>query len=244
MYGSYYFFGTEKLFYITLAGAVVLFFSFFFYRSMWAVLFLWPVGVWLYLKTQIEKGKKRRDRLEAEFQDCMLSLSANLRAGCSVEHAFLEVLPDMEAIYGKESLMAKELRQIRKGLSNNASLEKLLYELGARSATESIREFGEVFSIARVSGGDMPGILTSTAELIGDKITLRKQLQVMISGRKLEQNVMSVIPFFLVIYIEVANKGFFDVLYQEWFGRFIMTGCLIVYLVAFAWAQRICRINR
>lgn len=242
-YETYFFFGTESLFYAGMSVAVVLFFSFFFYRSMWAIILLWPLGVWLYLKLQKEKGEKRRTVLEVEFQDCMHALSASLRAGCSVEHAFEEVLPDIEALYGQESLMAKELRQIKKGLTNNISLERLLVELGERSGTESIREFGEVFAIARAAGGDLPGVLTSTAELIGEKITLKKQLQVIISGRKLEQNVMSAIPFFLVCYIEATNKGFFDVLYREWFGRFIMTGCLMIYLIAFVWAQKICRVG-
>ena len=242
-YETYFFAGTESLFFVGMSAAVVLFFAFFFYRSMWAIILLWPLGVWLYFKMQKEKGEKRRAGLEAEFQDCMYALSASLRAGCSVEHAFEEVLPDIESLYGHESLMAHELRQIKKGLTNNISLERLLIELGERSGTESIREFGEVFAISRLSGGDLPGVLTSTAELIGEKIALKKQLQVIISGRKLEQNVMSAIPFFLVCYVEATNKGFFDVLYREWFGRFIMTGCLLIYLIAFVWAQKICSVG-
>lgn len=243
LYEYYFFSGMENLFYISLAICVVLFFAFFFYRSIWAAGVLWPIGLWLYLTLQKEKGEKLRARLEQEFQDCMYSLSANLRAGYSVENAFTESLPDMEALFGKQSLIVKELQQIIRGLSNNIPLEKLLEDFGVRSASNYIREFSEVFSIARASGGNMPGVLSSTADLIGEKMILQQQMQVLISGKKLEQNIMNVIPFFIVCYIEIANSGFFDVLYQDWFGRLIMTGCLVVYLVAFFLAKRICRMG-
>ncbi len=242
-YERYFFSGMENLLYISVAICVVLFFAFFFYRSMWAVGFLWPIGLLLYLTLQKEKGEKRRARLEQEFQDCMYSLSANLRAGYSVENAFVESMPDMEALFGKQSLIVKELQQIKRGLSNNVTLEELLKDFGLRSASNRIREFSEVFSIARASGGNLPGVLSSTADLIGEKIILQQQIQVLISGKRLEQNIMNVIPFFIVCYIEAANSGFFDVLYQDFFGRFVMTGCLVVYLIAFFLAKRICRMG-
>lgn len=243
LYEVYYFSGSEKVLYVCATLCVVFFFAYFFYRSFWAAAVLWPIGVWLYLTLQKEKGEKRRGRLELEFQDCMQSLSANLRAGYSVEHAFGEAEPDMVALFGEESLIVKELQQIKKGLANNVPLEKLLLELGKRSFSENIREFSEVFAIAEASGGNLPQVLSSAAGLIGEKISLQQQLQVMISGKKLEQNIMNVIPFLLVCYIEVANKGFFDVLYQDFFGRVIMTGCLVVYLVAFFLARKICRMK-
>lgn len=243
LYETYYFSGPEKVLYVSVSVCVVIFFAYFFYRSFWAVLVLWPIGVWLYLTLQKEKGEKRRGQLELEFRDCMQSLSANLRAGYSVEHAFEEAEPDMVALFGEESLIVKELQQVKKGLANNVPLEKLMLELGNRSYSENIREFSEVFAIARASGGNLTQVLSSTAGLIGEKISLQQQLQVMISGKKLEQNIMNVIPFLLVSYIEVANKGFFDVLYKDMFGRLIMTGCLAVYLVAFFLARKICRMK-
>lgn len=242
-YAVYFFSGKEKPLYILVGAGIVLFFSFFFYKSLWAAVFLWPLGVLSYLSLQKEKGEKRRWQLEMEFKDCMQSVSANLRAGYSVENAFEEALPDMEALYGHEALMVKELQHIRKGLVNNVPLEKLLLELGNRSFSGNIKEFGEVFSIARASGGNLPEVLQSTAGLIGEKIALKQELQVMISGRRLEQNIMNVIPFLLVCYLEISNKGFFDVLYQDLFGRVIMTGCMLLYLVAYFLARKICRIE-
>ena len=242
LYGSYYFSKREGLLYVVYSLCITAFLAFFFYRSPWAILFLSPIGMGIYLYLQKEKGEKRRQRLELEFKDCILSVSANLRAGYSVENAFVECRKDMLTLYGDAGLMQKELSRIQKSLSNNVPMEELLQELGERSRCDGIREFAQVFAIARQSGGRLPDIIQSTAQLIGEEISLKQEIQVAISGRRFEQKIMNIIPFGLVCYIEFGNPGFFDVLYHNSMGQIIMTGCLFIYLAAFCLASHICKI--
>lgn len=146
----------------------------------------------------------------------------------------------MHSLYGADGLMGKELLRIKKGLHNNIPLETLLCEFGSRSCNGNIREFGEVFSIARVSGGSLPEIIQSSAGLIGDKIALKQEIQAAVSGRLFEQKIMHIMPFALICYIEAGNKGFFDVLYHNFTGTAIMTGCLFVYVMAYFLSEKIC----
>ena len=57
-----------------------------------------------------------------------------------MENAFGEALSDMVLLYGKNSLIVRELTRIVKGLKNNVTLEKLLTDLGERNL--NIRESG------------------------------------------------------------------------------------------------------
>ncbi len=175
-----------------------------------------------------------------EFRDCILSVSANLRAGYSVENAFEESMRDVQSLYGGESLMRGELQRMKKGIAHNVPLEVLLLELGERSGSGNIREFGEVFAIARGSGGRLPEIIQSTADLIGERIALQQEIQTTLSGRLFEQKIMSIMPFLLVGYVEAGNHGFFDCLYHNPAGIFIMSGCLLVYLAAVRLADQTC----
>ena len=240
VYESYYFHGKQQYLYTGICLILVLFLAIFFYRSFWAVLPLSPIGLKCYLTFEKEKGKKRRRRLETEFKDCILAVAANLRAGYAVENAFVECITDMEALYGENGLMCRELYRLKKGLVNNRPLEALLLDLGKRSGSANLREFGEVFSISVQSGGNLPETLQETADMIGEKISLQQEIEVLISGRLFEQRIMSVIPFLLVCYVEAGNKGFFDVLYHNPAGICIMTGCLIVYLAAQLLSGKIC----
>lgn len=242
VYRVYFFSGWEKMIYVSLSLCVVILFAYFFYRSFWAIPVLSPVGVAAYLLFQKEQGQKRRYRLEKEFKDCILSVSANLRAGYSVENAFLECRKDMLSLYGENGLMLQELIRLKKGLYNNVPLEQILGELGTRSFCGNIKEFAEVFAIARKSGGNLPEIIRSTTHLIGEEISLKQEIRTSISGKVLEQKIMTVIPFFMVSYVEAVTPGFFDVLYHNLMGYIIMTICLFVYLAAYLLARKICRI--
>lgn len=240
VYESYFFYGKQQYFYISISFLLILFLAVFFYRSFPAVLPLTPIGLKYYFILEKEKGKKRRNCLETEFKDCILSIAANLRAGYAVENAFVEAIPDMAALYGENGLMCRELYRFKKGLGNNRSLEEMLTGLGERSGCESIREFGEVFGVAVQNGGELPEIIQETADMIGEKIALKQEIEVLISGRLFEQRIMSAIPFFIVCYVEWGNRGFFDVLYHNLTGIFIMTVCMVVYLAAQLLSRRIC----
>lgn len=56
VYEFYFFAGGEKLVHVGIGIGVVVLFAFFFYRSLWAGLLLWPIGVKCYFSMQKEKG--------------------------------------------------------------------------------------------------------------------------------------------------------------------------------------------
>lgn len=240
IYTSYFFNMKERCSYLILSIFVMLFFCEFFYKSLWSSIFLWPIGVYVYQSNQVNRKMKRIQKLETEFKDCILSVSANLRAGYSIENAFLESQKDIFILYGKDSLIAKELRHIQKGISNNRPLESILQEFGERSNNVRIKEFGEVFCIARKSGGNLPEIIQATVQVICEEIAIKQDIEVTISGRILEQKIMNVIPFVLALYIELTNPGYFEVLYHNITGYVVMTVCLTVYVSAYLLSIKIC----
>ena len=178
-----------------------------------------------------------------QFKDLILSLSANQRAGYSIENAFREAYRDMEMLYGLKSPICQEVRHIILGLENNVVLEKLLYSLGVRSSQQDIMQFADVFLIAKRSGGNMTDILEKTAAVIEQKIETDKEIQLMISAKKMEQKIMNMVPFLIIFYIGTTSKGFFDVLYHNLIGIVIMTICLGFYGAAYLLSKRIVEIE-
>ena len=59
------------------------------------------------------------------------------------------------------------------------------------------------------------------------------------AAKRLEQKVMNVMPFFIVLYLEYTNPGYFDMMYHNLTGIAIMTGCLVVYMAAYGLAEKI-----
>lgn len=242
-YGEYHFSAKEGVLAVLESAGLVLAIGYFFYRSFIACALLLPLFGFLLREKKKELSKKRRQELGAQFKDLVLSLSVNMKAGYSVENALREACRDMEPLYGTNSPIAREIRHMIRGMENNVTLEKLLYDLGLRSHLPDIMQFADVFLIAKKSGGNLTEILEKTAEVIEQKIETDKEIQLMISAKKMEQKIMNLVPFLIIFYIGTTSKGFFDVLYHNLVGIVVMTVCLIFYGAAWRLSRRIVEIE-
>ena len=136
-------------------------------------------------------------------------------------------------------MIYQELELIRRGLVINITLEELLEDLAERSDSEEIRQFAQIFAIAKRSGGNLAEVFRTTTEIIGQRIDARQELGAMLSGRQMEQNVMKCMPFGILLYIGSSHPGYFDGLYHNWQGVAIMTGCMVLYLGAYVLGDKI-----
>lgn len=217
--------------------------SYLFYDSFIAWLLMLPVTFFTLRKKAQDLCKKRKQQLEMEFREVILSVSSNLQAGYSVENAFREAYQDIALLFGRDSFMAKELYLLQQKLSNNEQLENILLNLSQRSGVEDIKDFAEIFQIAKRSGGDICAIISNTAQIIGDKQEVRKEIETVMSEKVLEQTIMRYIPFVLIFYISLTSKGYFEPLYHNALGWIIMTSCLGIYAVACKMSDKILNIE-
>lgn len=242
-YAEYRFTFAQKLLYLLEGSLLVGLVGYFFYQSWIACVCLSPLLFFFLKEKKRELAGKRRQELSVQFKDLVLSLSANQRAGYSIENAFRESYRDMEMLYGAKGLICVEIRYIMAGLENNVVLEKLLYSLGMRSHEPDIMQFADVFYIAKRSGGNMTDILAKTAAVIEQKIETDKEIQLMVSAKKMEQRIMNAVPFLIILYVSSTSRGFFDVLYHNPVGVAVMTVCLGFYGAAYRLSKRIVEIE-
>ena len=67
----------------------------------------------------------------------------------------------------------------------------------------------------------------------------RMERQILLGGKKMELTIMKAMPFGILLYIDIGNRGYFDSLYHNLTGIAVMTGCLGVYLGAYLLGERI-----
>ena len=214
-----------------------------FYDSLYVLPLLAPLAI-PYLKQERERAETNRARqMGLRFKDAILSIAASQRAGYSVENAVAEAVKDMALLYGAESDICGELGIILRGLSHNRTMEEMLDGFAARSGHPDIREFAEVFRIARRGGGNLSAVIADTAAVIADRTECERQIQVMTAGKRLEAKLMQAVPLFIICYIGFTNPGFFDPLYHNVFGIVLMSAALGVYLAAYFMMERMVTIR-
>lgn len=223
--------------------ALCLFFAWFFYRSAFAIPLMIPLGVVHYRSQREEKKKKQVRRLRLQFEEMLLSVETNMRAGYSVENAFREANKELSKRYGEGERICQSLFAICQGLEHNMPLEQLLLTFGEVSQVEEIQEFGEVFAAAKRAGGRMSEILISSAQVIAEKINTEEEIQVMLTAKKMEGKIMQIVPFLLVLYLQSTSPGFFDPLYHNVMGYGVMSAMVLLYMVATMWSRKIMDIH-
>ena len=212
------------------------------YRSYWFLLIGIPAGIWYIRWKKKEKIDKRKKRIAYHFQDVLHGLQTAVRAGYAMERAVTECRKELEQIYGTEDELVKELVYMERQMKVGVGVDQLFLDLGLRTGVEDILNFGEIFMISRKSGGNLGDIMEKMARIIGEKIRVSREIDVAVSGKKMEQLIMSLVPGGMILYMQASSRGFMDVLYHNPAGVFVMTICLCVYGCSFYMGRKIVRI--
>lgn len=214
--------------------------SYTFYRSLRLFFVLLPLGAVAYpIYKKRELLKRRQWKLVLQFKEAIGSLSSYLSAGYSVENAFPAAARELRNLYGGEAMIVREFSHIGAQLQMNKPVEQLLSEFARRSGSDDIRNFSEVFRMAKRSGGELCGIIEQTVTVLRDKISVSEEIRTMTASRRFEQKIMNLMPFGIILYIDLTSAGFFDVMYQTLAGRIVMTVCLFVYAAAYVMSERL-----
>ncbi len=202
-----------------------------------------PIGIPWFLFQKKRQMERNRRIIGIQFRDALVSVMTNLKAGYSSENAFIEARRDMILLFGKKSLIAHELSKVEKGIRNNVPLEKIIYRMGRETGNSDIQDFAEVFAVAKRSGGNMTGIIEKTIAVISQKVDVEKEIDVLISAKRMEARIMNMVPFFIIFYVGLTSPGFFMPLYHNVFGIILMSICMGVYIFAYLLSERIVNID-
>ncbi len=238
-YGVYLLSLKERVVYSSYGLGICALVAYAFYRSWTAFAFLAPLGLLypFYKKRELKESRSRK--LSLEFKDGILILASFLSAGYSIENALSLSARELSLLHGGEAMMVREFESQASKVHRNLTVEAAFMDLGERSGLGDVNNFAQVFATAKRSGGDLVEIMSHTAGIIRDKVQVQEEIYTMTASKAFEQRIMSMIPFFIVFYIDFTSPGFFDSMYETMAGRCIMTACLAVYGAAFMMAKQI-----
>ena len=149
----------------------------------------------------------------------------------------------MKLMYSPEDIIRKEFDHMRRRIELKITVEELMKELGLRSGVEDIMMFSEILGTARRTGGNLVRIMRQTTSNIAEKIEMRREIETLVAGKKMEAVCMTAVPLLMILYLRIFSPGFLDPLYNNLMGGMVMTGALVVYGAAFLWGQKIMRIE-
>ncbi len=220
---------------LALAGLI----AWLFYRSAYAV----ALAVPLYFPVKAEAAeylaRRRKSEMLFQFREMLqMALSAQ-KAGYAMENAFAHAREEFVKLYGDRAVMAREFANINHQVGLNVPLEKLLDDLARRSGIEEISSFSQVFGFAKRGGGDIGKIFRDTVDKIRQKADVKREIETVTAAKRMEMNIMNLMPFGILIYVGATSPEFLEPLYGNLAGAFVMTACLIGYACAYKIGKKI-----
>lgn len=175
----------------------------------------------------------RKKILNMQFKDMLYAMQSSLSVGMSVESAFREMERELVIIYPPSgAYILDEIRYISRLISMNEPVETVFDSFALRSGLEDIQNFATVLKICKRSGGNLVEAIRRSTTIISDKIDVLQEIDVMISGKKLEAKILCVVPIIILTILRFTAFDFIEPLYKTSIGRVVMTLCVILIILA------------
>lgn len=200
-----------------------------------------PVGIYILRGDKKKYKELMQHRLRLEFKEFIIMLSGSLNAGYSLEQGVRRAYEDMT----KEDfvMIPKELALMINGLGLNKDMDVLFMEMGHRCQEDSIIEFARLVATAKRYGGNINNLIDKTKKKLNDKLMVEKEIDTMISAKRLEGYIMMIMPFVIMAYMRFTNETYISLLYNEPVGIVVVTIALIMVLICGLIIRRITRIE-
>lgn len=177
---------------------------------------------------------KRKHTLMMQFKEAASSLASSLAAGQSVENAFRDTIRDLRMLFpDKDAYIIREFQVINRRIENGENVERAFDDFANRSDVEDIKNFSDVFITCKKSGGDIVEVIKRTVDVINTKVEIQNDIKVLVSQKKLEGKIITIIPFMIVAFLKYSSGDFVAPLYGfPGAGPIVMTFALCMVLLS------------
>ena len=225
------------------ASVALLLVGYIFYRSIVLAIILIPISLFYPKIRTRQLIKKRKSELKLQFRDALQSLSSSLHAGKSFESAMKSAIVDLLIQYETDSYIIREFEVIVRRLESNETIERAFSEFAGRSKLEEIQNFAEVLEICKRTGGNLITAIKSSTDIIADKIDVLNDISSILAEKKLEQNILTIMPIVMVLMLSISAKDFMLPVFTETIGRVVMTISMGLFATAYFIAEKITNIE-
>jgi tight adherence protein B len=190
-----------------------------------------------WLKTRADV---RRKELSMQLKDLLFSLSASFQTGRHMEEAISEARENLLEIYPKTAPINIELELMtRRMRAGGESDREVLFDFARRSGSEDARNFADVYYTCLTTGGDLVSVVNRTAEVILEKITIRREIETLMAQKKYEAKLLTAVPVLILLYLRFSSPDYLQLLYTTVAGFFVMAMALCALVAAFFWSGKI-----
>ncbi len=217
--------------------------AYLFFYSLWSLLVLVPFFGMEFRRERLRRKEREAMEFAGQFRDGLQCVLASLEAGYSIENSFIKATDDLLVMFPKDAPIVRSFRNIKSQLANGANIEDLVMEMGEHSDVEDVRNFAEVFLIAKRTGGDIIGVIRSSTAALYQKQEVAREIRTVLLAKQMEVRIMKAMPYGILLYFHLFSPGFLAPLYAGVVGRAVMATVFVLYIVCCRLADKLAEVG-
>lgn len=221
-------FGSAWIFYKSLAISVIFgFFSLFFLKY--------------YIR---DYRRKIQEKIENEFYDINLLLSAELETGVPMNLAIESISREVNSsdIY-EFAFMNQELQSWKRKMGMGIALDSIFLDFAKRSQRKELIEYAEMIALCTRKGGSLKEVIKNTNSILNEKREIKREIEVLTAEKRLEQKIMNLMPLVVLVMLDRTAPEFIAPLYHNLIGRVTMSVLLLLFLLSYLWSSKISKLD-
>ena len=108
---------------------------------------------------------------------------------------------------------------------------------------EDFEWLSQAIEINREVGGDLAGVLDHVAETVRERAQIKGQVRALAAEGKFSAYILIALPFFVAVFINLANPGYMAVLTQTMLGWVFISAGVIMMAIGSFWISRMVKID-
>jgi tight adherence protein B len=194
------------------------------------------VGYLPILQLQRDKAQ-RKTRLEAQLDSTLQSLANTILVTQNLEDAFDTIARQFDPPIAQEADVL--VKQVRLG----TPMDEALRDLANRTRSRNIDALVTALTIGRQTGGDLPKVLESTAQVLRETSRVEGMMAAKTSEGKTQGIVMGALPFLFGAALEVIDPEWMKPLFHDPVGWAVLALACVLEGVGVAAIRKLSRID-
>lgn len=191
------------------------------------------LGIFFVRYMKYHRYNQWRKDIKVQFKEGLYTLSSSIQVGKSIENAFQVAVDDLKLLYKDDAFIIVHFKKIVSKLSMSIPVEKALLEFAIEADDEDIYNFAVILISTKRAGGNMVEIISSSSQVIHDKLDVLDGIRVTIAQKRYEQQVMMLILPLMMVYMKINATDMMNVMYTTFMGRVVMTIALGLYIFSY-----------
>lgn len=176
------------------------------------------------------------------FLDFLICLEPLLKSSHTFSHSFTEAVSDYVKIHGKD-LIYVLLQNAAREFGMNSSTSVVLKKMAVGMDIEDAYLFAGSISACEETGGNIVEVTKKTSDLLSGKIYIKRDINVIVSGKKFEQKIISAMPFLLLLIFSLSSHSYLEPMYETTAGRLAMSAAGFLFLAEWYLSKKITEIR-